>query len=94
MDELLQEAAGVSFDNGYIWLYGDASSRATPFEPHENLDGLEFSSWEDDVLGNDLDWPPYSHFFPGDHETCQCQAARTISGDIGDEVNMTDEPIE
>jgi hypothetical protein len=29
-------------------------------------------SWEDDVLVNPDSWPPYDFYFPGDHETCQC----------------------
>lgn len=57
---------------GYVWRYGDPSSRIGPFEPHEALDGVEFTSWDDDVLTNFDDWPPEPFFYPGDHLWCQC----------------------
>lgn len=57
---------------GFVWRYGDPSTRLGPFEPHEALDGVEFSSWDDEALVNDGDWPPEPFFYPGDHLWCQC----------------------
>lgn len=51
------------------WVHGDPKF---PFEPHDMLDGEEFSSWTDEKLTNDLDWPDFDFFFPGDHEYCTC----------------------
>ena len=93
MGELLREAAGLEFSNAFIWDYGDAGSRQWPYLPHEGLDGVEFSSWDSDALGNNEDWPSYSHFFPGDHEYCQCTAYRLI-GDAAEEVDMSETQID
>lgn len=54
---------------GWQWVYGYPDK---PFEPHENLEGAEFSSWDDDVLANDESWPDDDYFRPGDHLGCQC----------------------
>lgn len=56
---------------GWAWAVG-APDR--PFEPHQALDGIDFSSWDDEALANDEGWPDYTSFFPGDHKGCQCQA--------------------
>lgn len=60
-------------DDGYAWVYGDAPRRE--FEPHLNLDGVTFLTWEDDVLANTDGWPDYDFYFPGDHNGCECDAA-------------------
>lgn len=52
------------------WVYGTAL-RDT-FQPHLDLDGVEFASEMDDVLTNTEDWPVTSHYFPGDHDGCLC----------------------
>ncbi len=71
---------------GYVWRYGDPSSRIGPFEPHEALDGVEFSSWDDDVLANFTDWPPEPYYYPGDHLWCQCSFEPALTeGDAGGE---------
>lgn len=57
---------------GYEWFVG---APAFPFEPHQDLDGTQFETFQDDVLVNDLDWPESDHFFPGDHLGCQCDFA-------------------
>lgn len=61
---------------GWVWIYGDPSARTTPFEPHLDLDGVTFSSWEDDVLANPDVWPEVDFLYPGDHLWCQCTFAR------------------
>jgi hypothetical protein len=57
------------------WVHGDPRF---PFEPHDALDGFEFSSWTQDELVNDLDWPEYDFFFPGDHEYCTCDVLQIL----------------
>lgn len=54
---------------GYLWLTGEPLH---PFEPHQDLDGVSFTSWTDDVLINDLSWPEFPWFFPSDHPGCVC----------------------
>ena len=56
---------------GYTWEWGGSDH---PFEPHEDLDGEEFDSWDSAKLDNTGDWPPTDSFFPGDHDGCSCQA--------------------
>ena len=56
--------AGTVTDN-YEWVHGPSDK---PFEPHEDLDGQEFASYDDPVLANDGDWPPVPFFYPGDHD--------------------------
>lgn len=55
---------------GFVWDYGDALRQT--FEPHLELDGFEFGSWDDPGLENREDWPAESHYFPGDHDGCMC----------------------
>jgi len=69
--DMMESTFGITV-NGGRWLYGDPSSRTRTFEPHELLDGVDFASWDDDVLANTEDWPDTPFFFPGDHDTCQC----------------------
>lgn len=54
---------------GYVWEYG-LFARTRPFEPHEDLDGVFFENFDDDVLRNTGDWPDVSHYSPGDHQGC------------------------
>jgi GT2 family glycosyltransferase len=61
--------AGVNVA-GYRWVYGEDDRKE--FEPHLNLDGYEFSSWEDPQLTNVSDFPDSSFYFPGDHNGCRC----------------------
>lgn len=56
---------------GYEWHHGPSLD---PFEPHENLDGVQFQSFDDDVLANPGDWPPVDFFLAGDHTGCSCDA--------------------
>lgn len=58
--------------SGWQWAYGDPGSRTTPFEPHFELDGVEFSGWDDPVLANGEGFPEDAFFRPGDHDGCQC----------------------
>lgn len=60
---------------GYEWFVG-APER--PFEPHQDLDGVQFESFEDDVLANGEDWPDNDFFYPGDHDGCQCDWAPVL----------------
>lgn len=75
---------------GFVWQYGDPAARMTPFDPHLDLDGVEFSSWGDDALVNDGDWPPEPFFYPGDHLWCQCSFAPVL--DAGGDAEGDDGP--
>ena len=57
---------------GYEWVHG---SPMQPFEPHEDLDGYQFTDWDDDGLANTGDWPDGPYYFPGDHSGCSCDSA-------------------
>lgn len=54
---------------GWTWHTG---LPLDPFHPHHALVAITFSSWDDDRLINNTGWPPFSHYFPGDHGGCQC----------------------
>ena len=58
----------------YEWIHGPSMR---PFEPHEDLDGVSFSSFDDDVLANPDDFPENQYFFPGDHDGCSCDFSTT-----------------
>lgn len=73
--------------SGWQWVYGYPDRE---FEPHALLEGQEFSSWEDDVLLNDGDWPDVTYFAPGDHIGCSCSFIAMFASDRGD----TEEPPE
>jgi hypothetical protein len=68
-------AVGETLDSGgleigsYTWVHGFTPN---PFEPHEALDGTEFSSWTDEILVNEESWPDVEFFAPGDHDGCSC----------------------
>jgi hypothetical protein len=62
------------------WDYGTASRKT--FEPHRSLDGEVFETPDAEVLVNSHSWPPVSHFYPGDHQGCGCQATPTLVSTI------------
>ena len=69
---------------GNRWVYGDRSLRATNFEPHLALDGIEFASWEDPRLSVTGPWPRVSHYRPQDHRGCLCGFERVLTRvDVG-----------
>lgn len=64
---------------GYEWRHG---SPLHPFEPHEQLDGQGFSSFDDQSLAVD---DPYAWiesatggYYPGDHDGCTCMLIVTF----------------
>ena len=68
--------------NAWVWNYGDPGTRQRPFEPHENLDSIEFSSWTDDQLavGAGDEWLDNDGYYrPGDHLGCQCDFTPVVS---------------
>jgi hypothetical protein len=71
---VLKDAGGLI--EAYIWDYGPGY-RARPFEPHQELDGQTFASYDSEVLANNSNWPPFTSYEPGDHEMCQCSAIPT-----------------
>lgn len=74
--------AGAQID-GFTWITGDPER---PFEPHQDLDGLTFSSYDDEALINLGDFPDFDHFFPGDHLGCVCTAEPTLLGPDGEPI--------
>lgn len=66
--EMLGEADNVTAQS-FEWVHGPTMR---PFEPHEELDGTSFSSWDDDQLSNTEGWPENDYYFPGDHDGCSC----------------------
>lgn len=66
MEILTSEGGGIE---GYEWTYGPAA-RTRPFEPHEDLDGISFTSFDDPALASD-GWPG-EFYLPGDHFGCVC----------------------
>lgn len=59
---------------GWTWVYGDPSSRGTPFDAHMDLDGVTFATWDDELLAVQPgdDWLGVDFYRPGDHAWCQC----------------------
>jgi hypothetical protein len=57
--------------SGFEWHHGAPQH---PFDPHERLDGYEFTSWNADGLtpGDDASWLGVGNLFPGDHGGCTC----------------------
>ena len=70
--DALTEAVGA-YATQYTWEVGDPQR---PFEPHQELDGVTWFSWEEfdklDVNAADS-WLPGNVYFPGDHDGCQCE---------------------
>lgn len=71
--DYLNEAYGATI-LGWRWVYGDPSARTRSFDPHADLDGVEFTTWDDPLLANADDFPPVPYYQPQDHNGCLCQA--------------------
>lgn len=57
---------------GWVWEVG---APVRPFEPHQQLDGVEFAGWFDEQLAAQPDEFPFVSFYaPQDHDGCQCTA--------------------
>jgi hypothetical protein len=65
------DGEGMSIES-YTWIHGFTPN---PFEPHVELDGVEFNDWTDDALLNQDEWPDVDYFIPGDHDGCSCDFA-------------------
>lgn len=90
MDVLGQLGQQGIITRRYIWVYGDPGSRTSNFEPHMDLDGIEFGSVTDTVLANSLDWPPAPYFYPGDHLGCQCTFEPLFDGADTEDLDLED----
>jgi len=77
MTTIFSESLGIEAVSR-TWVYGDAV-RSREFQPHNELDGLEFSDWDDPRLANDEDWPPVDYYIPGDHDGCMCDVEITFA---------------
>jgi len=65
----------------YQWIHGDA---ARPFEPHEALDGTEYTEEDrDSVLANADSFPDGEVYFPGDHSGCTCYEGMVLELTVG-----------
>lgn len=73
-----------TFDQaGWLW---EAGAPTHPFEPHQDLDGVEFSSWDDERLAWDpSEFPFVSVLSPQDHPGCQCILVPTGTVTVDDE---------
>lgn len=61
----------------FEWVYG--SIPRTPFPPHRDLDGQQFTRWDDPSLEQrSQTWVSGTHWFPGDHRGCRCTVQRVI----------------
>jgi hypothetical protein len=58
-------------NTSYEWVHGPSPR---PFDPHLALDGVEFTSFVDEVLANNTGFPDNAFFLPGDHAGCLCSA--------------------
>jgi hypothetical protein len=76
---------------GYEWVHGPSLN---PFEPHEDLDGTEFGSFDDAALANTGDWPPNAYFIPGDHRGCSCDFMPLYADSATDEADSSASPTE
>lgn len=63
----------------YRWQYGDPSSRKVNFQPHMDLDGRTFSSWDDEILKVFGTIPRSDFYYPGDHRGCLCTHVRELT---------------
>jgi hypothetical protein len=61
-------SAGMETDS-YEWEHGPSLH---PFDPHLDLDGTEFSTFDSEALANTSGFPGNAYYFPGDHEGCSC----------------------
>ncbi len=61
--------AGGGVQDSYEWSHGPSLNG---FEPHEDLDGTEFDTFDSDALANSGDFPATDYFMPGDHNGCTC----------------------
>ncbi len=71
--EQIRENVGA-VQTGYVWQTGDPDR---PFDPHQELSGVDFKAWDDPVLENPGDWPTNEYLFPSDHAGCACSAVMT-----------------
>lgn len=73
MEDFLSRAGVVEASKE--WVYGRVP-RST-FQPHEDLDGTLFTTWDDEALAWDEKTFPYvSHLHPADHGGCRCGVRR------------------
>ena len=67
-------------DAGYVWVHGPSGN---PFEPHLELDGEEFSTFDAPGLQNNEGFPDYDYFAPGDHSGCSCDFMPLFADNTG-----------
>lgn len=67
----LMATAGL-FVTSSTWQYNDVGQKT--FEPHLDLDGVDFVNWDDPALAvtPEGDWIGENFYAPGDHPGCMC----------------------
>lgn len=70
-------AGGVDVAS-WAWMHFDGGN---DFPPHADLDGVEFTSWDDPVLAitPEGDWLGNAYYYPGDHGGCNCDAVPNLA---------------
>lgn len=66
---------------GWVWEHAALGEPARPFDPHLELDGVEFDSWTAPQLASDGGWPGVDFYYPGDHDYCTCLFSPRLSTD-------------
>jgi hypothetical protein len=62
--------------SGFMWSTGGPDR---PFEPHDALDGQDFTDWNDEALAADPgEFPFVSVYAPGDHAGCCCDISPVL----------------
>jgi hypothetical protein len=74
MSEAAARGGAVAGDT-YIWTWGGSDR---PFPPHQDIDGVQFTGWDDPAIANDDGWPD-SQCRPGDHDGCSCSVTPVLS---------------
>ena len=68
LSDLLTNSDAVS-QQGYEWAHGPSMN---PYQPHLDLDGVQFDAFDDPQLANNDGFPDNAYFLPGDHPGCMC----------------------
>ena len=82
-------ASGDATTDGFTWSYNDLAR--TTFPGHLALDGITFSSWDDDQLATQPEDDWIGEFYSvGDHSGCSCSAdpIAVSTEDVGAEAEL------
>lgn len=72
---------------GYVWVYGE-EYRQHGFDGHEQLEEVEFASWDDPVLAVNAEDDWVGEFYaPQDHDGCCCGFYRNVVAGEGEQAD-------